>query len=130
MSAVVGLAMMFAAILIGRAAKIGIPMQPPPWWASDEISALAIAPAIVSLFAAGLASIGSWLLRGDWRASNVFVVLGLTAVVAGYVALARAIKAWALRVSPPSAEVVQLSPAAADNDPRQPPRMPPMKKAA
>jgi len=130
MSAVVGLAMMFAAILIGRAAKIGIPMQPPPWWASDEMSALAIAPAIVSLFAAGLASLGSWLLSGDWRATNVFVVLGLAAVVAGYVVLSRLIRAWALRVSPPSAELVQLSPAAADNDPRQPPRMPPMKKAA
>jgi hypothetical protein len=44
MSAVVGLAMVFAAILIGRAAKIGIPMQPPPWWATDNMSAFAILP--------------------------------------------------------------------------------------
>ena len=40
MSAVVGLAMMFAAILLGRAAKIGIPMQPPPWWATDDVTGI------------------------------------------------------------------------------------------
>jgi hypothetical protein len=129
MSAVVGLAMMFAAILLGRAAKIGVPMQPPPWWATDDMSALAISPGIVTLFAGGLAALGSWLLGGDWRATNLVTVISLAAVVAIYVALSRLVRAWAQRVRP-SAEVVQLAPGAGDNDPRQPPGMPPMKKAA
>jgi len=130
MSAVVGLAMMFAAILLGRVAKIGIPMQPPPWWATDNMSAFVISPGIVTLFAGGLASFGSWLLGGEWRATNLLVVLGLAAVVAGYIALSRLVRAWGLRVGTPGAEVVPLSPGTAGNDPRQPPRVPPMKKAA
>jgi hypothetical protein len=130
MSAVVGLAMMFAAILLGRAAKIGIPMQPPPWWATDDVTGIVIAPAIVSLFAAGLASIGSWVLSGDWRATGLLVVLGTAAVVAAYVALSRVVGAWALRARTGGAEVVRLTAGASDDDPRQPPRMPPMKKAA
>ena len=129
MSAVVGLAMLFAAILIGRAARIGVPMQPPPWWATDNMSAFAISPGIVTLFAGGLAALGSWLLGGDWRATNLITVISLAAVVALYVALSRLLRAWAQSVRP-SAEVVQLAPGGADNDPRRPPGMPPMKKAA
>jgi hypothetical protein len=120
---------MFAAILLGRAAKIGIPMQPPPWWATDNMTAYAIAPGIVTLFASGLASFGSWLLGGDWRAPDLVSAVGLAAVVAGYVALSRLLRAWAQSVRP-SAEVMPLAPGGADNDPRRPPGMPPMKKAA
>ena len=130
MAAVVGLAMVFAAILIGRAAKVGIPLQPPPWWATDNMSAFAISPGIVTLFAAGVFSLGAWLLGGGWRATSFVAVLALAAVIAAYFALARLIRAWALRVGAPGAEVVQLAPAAAEDDPRQPPRMPPLKKAA
>jgi hypothetical protein len=129
MSAVVGLAMLFAAILIGRAAKIGIPLQPPPWWATDNMSAFLISPGIVTLFAGGVAAIGSWALGGGWRATNIVVVAGLAADIAAYVALSRLVRAWGQRVAP-AAEVVQLAPGAADNDPRRPPGMPPMKKAA
>ncbi len=129
MSAIVGLAMVFAAILVGRVAKIGIPMQPPPWWGTDNMSAFIISPGIVTLFAGGVAALGSWLLGGDWRATNLVTVISLAAVVAAYVALARLVRAWAQSVRP-SAEVVQLAPGAADNDPRRPPGMTPMKKAA
>lgn len=129
MSAVVGLAMVFAAILIGRAAKIGIPLQPPPWWATDNMSAFLISPGIVTLFAGGVAAIGSWALGGAWRATGIGVVAGLAADVAVYVALMRLIRAWGRRVRP-SAEVVQLAPGAADNDPRRPPGTSPMRKAA
>ena len=81
MSAVVGLAMMFSAILIGRAAKNGIPMQPPPWWATDNMSAFLISPGIVTLFAGGLAAMASWALGGNWRAANLgAVALGLAAM--------------------------------------------------
>jgi hypothetical protein len=130
MSAIIGLAMMFAAILIGRAAKIGIPMQPPPWWATDNMSAFAISPGIVTLFAGGMFSFGAWVLSGGWRSNLLVTALGLAAAIAAYVALGRAIRAWAARVAPANAEVVRLTPGTAGDDPRQPPRMPPMKKAA
>ena len=129
MSAVVGLAMIFAAILLGRAAKIGIAMQPTPWWATDNMNAFAIAPGIVTLFAGGLAAFGSWLLGGGWRAPSLVSVVGLAAVVASYLALSRLLRAWAQSVRP-AAEVVPLAPGGTDNDPRRPPGMPPMKKAA
>jgi hypothetical protein len=130
MSAMVGLAMMFAAILIGRAAKIGIPMQPPPWWASDNMSAFAIAPGIVTLFAGGVAAFGSWLIGGDWRATGLATVAGIAAVIGAYVALSRALKAWARRAQGAPADAVPLAPRDSGDDPKQPPHVPPLKKAA
>lgn len=121
MSAVLGLAMMFAAILIGRAAKIGIPLQPPPWWATDNMSAYAISPGIVTLFAGGVAAIGSWALGGGWRAANLPTALGLAADVAVFIVLSRLVKAWAQRVRP-TAPVVPIQPSGSSR--------PPLKKAA
>jgi hypothetical protein len=122
MSAVVGLAMVFAAILIGRAAKIGIPLEAPPWWANDNMSAFVISPSIVTLFAGGVAAIVSWALGGAWRATNVTTVLGLAADIAVYVVLSGVIKAWAQRVRP-VAPVVPVQPQPSGN-------RPPLKKAA
>ena len=124
MSAVGGLAVMVEPILIGRAAKIGIPMQPPPWWATDNMSAFLISPGIVTLFAGGLAAMASWALGGNWRAANLgAVALGLAADIAVYVALSRLIRAWAQRVRP-TAPVVPLEPKASGS------HQPPFKKAA
>ena len=124
MSAVVGLAMMFAAILIGRAAKIGIPMQPPPWWATDNMSAFLISPGIVTLFAGGVAAIASWALGGDWRTANLgAAALGLAADIAAFIVLSRLLKAWGQRVRP-TAPAVPLQPKPSGSD------QPPFKKAA
>ena len=85
-------------------------MQPPPWWATDNMSAFAISPGIVTLFAGGMFSFGAWALGGGWRGNLLVTALGLAAVIAAYVALGRAIRAWAARVAPASAQVVRLSP--------------------
>ncbi|HUJ85272.1 MAG TPA: hypothetical protein VLX30_00295 [Burkholderiales bacterium] len=130
MAAIIGLAMMLTAVLVLRAAKIGVAMQPPPWWASDNMSAFIVSPGIVTLFAGGLASASSWLIGGEWRAARLGTVIALAAVVAAFVALARLLRAWAPIASPVLAQAVQPAPGAADNDPRRPPGVPPMKKAA
>ncbi len=111
MALAIGLAMMFAAILIGRAAKIAIPLVTPPWWAADDTGEIVLSLAIVTLFAGGLAAAGSWVLSGDWRATNLATLLGLAADVAVYVVVSRAIKAWAQRVRA-TASVVPIQPQA------------------
>ncbi len=129
MSAVVGLALVLAAILVGRAAKIGGQILPARWWANDNMNAFVVVPGIVAALGAGSATIISWLANGAWRAGGLESALGAAAVVAAFILLWRGVTLWALRVRP-SAEVVPLAPGAADNDPRRPPGMPPMKKAA
>ncbi|MGH8736768.1 MAG: hypothetical protein ACREVC_05345 [Burkholderiales bacterium] len=127
MSAVVGLALVFAAILIGRAAKVGVGMQPQPWWANDNLNAYIVVPLIVAALGAGVATLVSWVANGEWRAIDLYQIAGLAAAVAVYIVLWRLITAWARRVTP-MAEVVPLGAAPAGLD--QPPRVPPMKKAA
>jgi len=127
MSAMLGLAMVFAAILVGRVSMVGVRMQPPPWWATDNMSAFLLSPGIVTLMAAGIASLLSWLLGGDWRATNLFTAAGLAAIVAVYVVLTRWVRAWGTRVR---AAQEQPAPAANEDDPRRPPGVPPLRKAA
>jgi hypothetical protein len=127
MSAAVGLAMIFAAILIGRAAKVGVRLQPQPWWAGDAINAYIVVPLIVTGLGAGVATLLSWLTNGEWRAFGVYDAIGVAATIAVYVAIWRLISVWA-RGALPAAEVVPLG--AGQPDPRQPPRVPPLKKAA
>jgi hypothetical protein len=122
MSAVVGLAMVLAAILIGRAAKVAVPLVPPRWWVSETMSAFVIAPAIVTMFAGGVAAFASWVIEGGWRAPGVATLVGLAADIAIYVFLSRLITAWALRVIP-VAPVVPLQPQPSGSQP-------PLKKAA
>jgi hypothetical protein len=57
----------------------------------------------------------------------MYVIASLAVVIAVYVAAGRLISAWSRRVLP-VAEVVPL--AAAQPGPDQPPRVPPLKKAA
>jgi ABC-type spermidine/putrescine transport system permease subunit II len=127
MTVIVGLAMVFAALLIGRAAKVGVQMQPQPWWAADAMNAYIVVPLIVTGLGAGAASLLSWAASGEWRTTSMYVIASLAVVIAVYVAAGRLISAWSRRVLP-VAEVVPL--AAAQPGPDQPPRVPPLKKAA
>ena len=102
MALALGLAMMFAAILIGRAAKIAIPLATPPWWAANDTGEIVLSLAIVTLFTGGLAAAGTWVLGGGWRATSLATLLGLAADVAVYLVVSRAIKAWAQRVRAPA----------------------------
>ena len=127
MSVVIGLTMLLAAILIGRAAKVGVRMRPQPWWANDNLNAHIVVPLIVATLGAGSATLVSWLANGAWRAIDSYAIVGLAVVIAIDVVLWRLITAWSRRVGP-LAEVVPLGVAPAA--PNQPPRVPPMKKAA
>jgi ABC-type spermidine/putrescine transport system permease subunit II len=127
MSAVVGLAMVLAAVLIGRAAIVGGRLRPQPWWARDAINAYIVVPLIVTGIGAGIATLLSWLTNSEWRAFSSYDAIGVAAAIAVYVALSRLIKAWA-RGALPAAEVVALG--ASQPDPHQPPNVPPLKKAA
>lgn len=98
MAAVVGLAMVFAALLIGRAAKICAPLEPPPFWAGDNMVAYVVLPGIVSLFAGGTAEVAAWALGGAWRADGLEAALGFAADFAVFVVLWRLLGAWARRV--------------------------------
>jgi hypothetical protein len=124
MSAVVGFALICSALIVLRVSAVGVRMKPAPWWASDNMTSYASVPFCVAAMAGGAASLLSWLLGGDWRATTLVQGIVMVAIIAGYVLLGRAIKAWAARVQP--------APALADasNDPNAPPRVPPMKKAA
>jgi ABC-type spermidine/putrescine transport system permease subunit II len=127
MSAVVGLAMVLAAILIGRAAIVGGRLQPQPWWTRDAINAYIVVPLIVTGIGAGIATLLSWLTNAEWRVFNSYDAVGVAAAVAVYVAISRLITAWA-RGALRAAEVVALG--ASQPDPRRPPNVPPLKKAA
>ena len=56
MALAIGLAMIFAALLIGRVAKTGGRIQPPPRWNNDNLNGFVVVPAIVTLLAAGIAT--------------------------------------------------------------------------
>ena len=55
MALAIGLAMFLAALLIGRVAKTGGKIQPPPRWNNDDLNGFVVVPAIVTLIAAGAA---------------------------------------------------------------------------
>jgi hypothetical protein len=124
MAAIVGLALICCALVVLRVSAVGVRMNPAPWWASDSMTSYASVPFCVAAMAGGAASLLSWLLGGGWRATTVMQGVVIAAIIAGYVLAKRAIRAWALRVQP------ALAAAEASNDPKMPPRVPPMKKAA
>ncbi len=124
MAAIIGIALICSALIVLRASAVGVRMKPAPWWASDNMTSYASVPFCVAAMAGGAASLLSWLLGGDWRATTAVQGVLMVAIVAGYVLVARVIKAWAVRMRP------ALVAADASNDPNAPPRVPPMKKAA
>jgi hypothetical protein len=127
MTAIVGLSMFLAAILILRAAKIGVQIAPPPWWASDGLCTYVLVPAYVALIAAGLVAIFSWLHGGRWRTEWAGTAGGLAISAVAFAMLWGAMSVWQRRVRP-AAPVIPLGPT--QSGPRQPPSEPPLKKAA
>jgi hypothetical protein len=127
MSAIVGVSMILAAILIVRAAKIGSQLASPPWWASDLMCTNALVPAFAGLSACGAAALGLWLRDGQWRAASVSTAAEVAIAAAVFAALWRGMSAWQGRARP-GAPVIPLGPA--QSGARQPQGEPPLRKAA
>jgi len=119
MALAIGLAMIFAAFLIGRVAKTGGRIQPPPRWNNDDLNGFVVVPAIVTLLAAGIATDWDWAAGRGWRTSSLADDLTALAAVAVFVVLWRLITAWQRRVLP-----------AAPAEPSAPPIEPTLRKAA
>lgn len=119
MALAIGLAMIFAALLIGRVAKTGGRIQPPPFWNNDDLNGFVVVPGIVILLAAGIATDWDWAASRGWRAASAVDGLSALAVVIAFAVLWRLITAWQRRVLPP-----------APVKPSAPPVEPTLKKAA
>lgn len=131
MSVTLGLALILAALLFGRAAKIGSRMQPVPWWLSDNMSAGLVAPGLVTLMVLGVGVFVTAAANQGLGALAFRSLVGMAACVAVFVVLWRMLSAWSRRVEAAVAPVVEpVARAAAQNDPTQPPGVPPLKKAA
>ena len=100
MAFAIGLAMIFAAFLIGRVAKTGGRIQPPPRWNNDDLNGFVVVPGIVTLLAAGIATDWDWVAGRGWRASSLVDALGALATVVVFLALWRLITAWQRSVLP------------------------------
>lgn len=122
----IGLALFLATLLIGRALKIRLRTEPIPWWMSDDWVANLIAPAIVTALVFGFGIVLSAIISLKWGVLAPVSLGGTIGCVALFVVGWRMLSAWSRRVGEGPAPVVQP----AQNDPQQPPRMPPMQKAA
>jgi len=100
MALAIGLAMIFAALLIGRVAKTGGRIQPPPRWNNDDLNGFIVVPAIVTLLAAGIATDWDWAAARGWRAMNLADAGSALVAVVVFLALWRLITAWQRRVLP------------------------------
>ena len=123
MTAIVGVLMILAGILIVRAAKIGFQLVPPPRWASDGMCTYVLVPAFAGLSGAGIAAIAAWLRPGHWRTASLETAAGIALALAAFVMLWRLMSAWEKRVRP-SAPVIPLGPT------RDSPQRVPLRKAA
>ena len=119
MALAIGLAMIFAAFLIGRIAKTGGRIQPPPFWNNDDLNGFVVVPGIVILLAAGIATDWDWVASRGWHTMSAVEDLVALATVVVFVVLWRLITAWQRRVLPGAAVV-----------PPAPPMEPALKKAA
>ncbi len=131
MSASLGLAMFFAALLLGRAAKIGASLRPVPWWISDNMSAYVVVPAMVTGLVLGIGVFGSAVSNSSLAAFHPASLGSAAVIVAAFVVLWRMISAWARRVDAARAEARKAAMATgkAEIDPNEPPRAP-LKKPA
>ena len=100
MAFAIGLAMIFAAFLIGRVAKTGGRIQPPPRWNNDDLNGFVVVPGIVTLLAAGIATDWDWVAGRGWRASSLVDALGARATGAAFPAPWGLLTAWERRVLP------------------------------
>ena len=110
MALAIGMAMIFAAFLIGRIAKTGGRMQPPPFWNHDNLNGFVVVPGIVILLAAGIATDWDWAASRGWRTSSLTEYLSALAAVAVFVVLWRLITAWQRKVLPAGAAAPSASP--------------------
>jgi hypothetical protein len=97
-SAIIGLGLIFAGILVFRVAAAGTLRRPPAWWSSDAMSANITVPFSVGALGFGVAESLSWAFGGEWRSLTLFQGIGIAAVIATYVLADRVIKAWSRRL--------------------------------
>jgi len=111
MTLAIGLAMIFAALLIGRVAKTGGRMKPPPRWNNDHLNGFVVVPLIVTLLAGGVATDSDWAVSRGWHAMPLAGAIAAAIVVLGFLALWRVITAWQRSVLPaPAAPVARAEP--------------------
>lgn len=122
----VGLALFLATLLVGRALKIRLRIAPVPWWMGEDWVANVIAPAIVTALVFGFGIAISALISLKLGVLAPASLAGSAGSVAVFVVGWRLLSAWSRRIGEGPAPAVQ----SAQNDPQQPPRVPPMKKAA
>jgi hypothetical protein len=127
-SAPLGLALILATLLLGRAIKVRTHIEPLPWWLSDDMVANLIAPALVTAAVFGIGILISSVVVHGWGVFAPGSLAGVAACIAVHVLAWRGITAWSRRVGLGAAPA--LAPAAAQNDANQPPQLPPLKKAA
>jgi len=100
MSLAIGMAMIFAALLIGRVAKTGGRMTPPPFWNNDHLNGFVVVPGIVILLAAGVATDWDWAASRGWHAMPLAGDIAAAVIVLGFLASWRLITAWQRSVLP------------------------------
>jgi hypothetical protein len=94
----IGLAILLAALLVGRVSKIGGRLLPAPWWTHDTVNAFLVVPAIVTAIGAGAVTIVAAFGNGGWHAMGLRTGGAAAAVAVAYVLLWNLIGAWSLRV--------------------------------
>jgi hypothetical protein len=94
----IGLAILLAALLIGRVSRIGGRLLPAPWWTHDSINAFLVVPAIVTAVGGGAVVIIAAFGSAGWHAMGVSTAGAAAAVVVAFVLLWNVIGAWSLRV--------------------------------
>jgi hypothetical protein len=104
MSLAIGLAMIFAALLIGRVAKTGGRMKPPPRWNNDHLNGFLVVPIIVTLLAGGVATDWDWAAGRGWHGMPIAADIAAAVIVLGFLASWRLITAWQRSVLPVAAE--------------------------
>jgi hypothetical protein len=103
MALAIGLAMIFAALLIGRVAKTGGRMKPPPRWNNENLNSFIVVPVIVTLLAGGVATDWDWAAGRGWRGMPIVGDFAALVAVLGFLALWRLVTAWQRSVLPAEA---------------------------
>jgi hypothetical protein len=98
MTLAIGLAILLAALLVGRVAKIGGRLSPAPWWNNENINAFVVVPLIVTAVGGGAVTIVAALGSGGWHAMGMQTAGVAAAVVVVYFLLWSLIGAWSRRV--------------------------------
>ena len=127
MYGVVGSVLFCVGLLVMKAAIAGARRQPVPRWLSDDMQAYLVVPFIVTALVVGVASLGTWLLGGEWRTQTLVHWIGMAAIAIAYVLLRRSVDRWiAARITP----LTLVAETSLPQDPGRPPHHPEVKKAA